>query len=70
VKFNANRDLLMNMMNWLTSDEDLISIRPKEPEDRKLNMTARQMGMVFYESVVMIPLLIVVAGVGVWWKRR
>jgi hypothetical protein len=26
--------------------------------------------MVFYESVVFIPLLIVVAGVGVWWKRR
>ena len=32
----ANRDLVLNMMNWLTSDEDLISIRPKEPEDRRL----------------------------------
>jgi ABC-type uncharacterized transport system involved in gliding motility auxiliary subunit len=26
--------------------------------------------MVFYETVVMIPLLIVAAGVGVWWRRR
>ena len=26
-------------MNWLTSDEDLISIRPKEPEDRRLHVT-------------------------------
>ncbi len=59
------------MMNWLSSDEDLISIRPKEPEDRRLNMNTRQMSMVFYDSVVVIPLLlIVVAGVGVWWKRR
>jgi ABC-type uncharacterized transport system involved in gliding motility auxiliary subunit len=57
-------------MNWLSSDEDLISIRPKEPEDRRLNMSARQMTLVFYESVLMIPLIIVVAGVGVWWKRR
>ncbi len=70
LRFNGNRDLLMNMMNWLSSDEDLISIRPKEPEDRRLNLTTRQMSLVFYESVVFIPLLIVVAGVGVWWKRR
>lgn len=70
LRFNGNRDLFLNMMNWLSSDEDLISIRPKEPEDRRLNMNARQMSMVFYESVVLIPLLIVVAGVGVWWRRR
>ena len=31
-------------------------------------MNARQMTMVFYESVLLIPLLIVVAGVGVWWN--
>jgi ABC-type uncharacterized transport system involved in gliding motility auxiliary subunit len=70
LRFNGNRDLVLNMMNWLSSDEDLISIRPKEPEDRRLNMTARQMSMVFYESVLFLPLLVVVAGVGVWWRRR
>ena len=68
--FNGNRDLYLNMLNWLSSDEDLISIRPKAPEDRRLNMTQRQVSMVFYASVVMIPLLIVVSGVGVWWRRR
>jgi ABC-type uncharacterized transport system involved in gliding motility auxiliary subunit len=70
LRFNGNRDLFLNMMNWLSSDEDLISIRPKEPEDRRLNMSARQMTLVFYESVLMIPLIIVMAGVGVWWRRR
>ncbi len=68
--FNGNRDLFLNMMNWLSSDEDLISIRPKEPQDRRLTMSARQMTMVFYESVLMIPLAIVIIGVGVWWRRR
>jgi ABC-type uncharacterized transport system involved in gliding motility auxiliary subunit len=68
--FNGNRDLYMNMLNWLSSDEDLISIRPKDPEDRRLNMNARQANMLFYESVVLIPLAIIIAGVGVWWKRR
>jgi ABC-type uncharacterized transport system involved in gliding motility auxiliary subunit len=70
LRFNGNRDLFLNMLNWLSSDEDLISIRPKEPDDRRLNMSARQMSMVFYESVLMIPLIIVVVGVGVWWRRR
>jgi ABC-type uncharacterized transport system involved in gliding motility auxiliary subunit len=70
LKFNGNRDLFMNMMNWLSSDEDLISIRPKQQDDRPLTMTSRQMSLVFYESVVFLPLLIVAAGIGVWWKRR
>jgi gliding motility-associatede transport system auxiliary component len=68
--FNGNRDLFLNMLNWLSSDEDLISIRPKEPQDRPLNMNARQVTLMFYSSVISIPLLIVAAGLGVWWKRR
>jgi len=70
IGFNGNRDLFMNMLNWLSSDEDLISIRPKEPSDNPLNMNARQVSALFYESVVGIPLVIVLAGVGVWWRRR
>jgi ABC-type uncharacterized transport system involved in gliding motility auxiliary subunit len=70
IGFNGNRDLFMNMLNWLSSDEDLISIRPKEPSDNPLNMNARQVSMLFYSSVVGLPLLIVIAGVGVWWRRR
>jgi len=66
----GNRNLFLNMMAWLSADEDLISIRPKEPEDRRLNMTARQMTMMFYETIVFLPLIIVIAGVGVWWRRR
>ena len=70
LRFNGNRDLFLNMLNWLSSDEDLISIRPKETEDRRLSLTARQMILVFYSSVIAIPLLIIAAGFGVWWRRR
>lgn len=70
LKFNGNRDLAMNIMNWLTSDEDLISIRPKEPEDRRLSLTVSQMRTLFFASVVSLPLLIIAAGLSVWWKRR
>ncbi len=70
IGFNGNRDLFLNMLNWLSSDEDLISIRPKEPTDSQLNMNQRQVSMMFYSSVFGLPLLIIVFGAGVWWRRR
>jgi len=70
LRLAGNRDLFLNMMNWLSADEDLISIRPKEPEDRRLTMTANQMRLAFYSSVLAIPLLILASGLSVWWKRR
>ena len=70
LRFNGNRDLFLNIYNWESSDEDLISIRPKEPTDRRLNMNAAQVRMVFYITLVLIPLFIILAGVSVWWKRR
>lgn len=70
IRFNGNRDLFLNAMNWLTSDEDLISIRPKEPDNRPLNISSRGMSSVFWLSVVFFPLSIVVSGLMVWWRRR
>ncbi len=70
ISFNGNRDLALNTINWLSSDEDLISIRPKEPEDRRITMTRAQMSFVRAVSQFVLPLIVVVAGVGVWWRRR
>jgi ABC-type uncharacterized transport system involved in gliding motility auxiliary subunit len=66
----GNRDLALNMVNWLTSDEDLISIRPKEPEDRRLHITGSAVRVLFLTSVVFLPLIVIVSGFSVWWKRR
>lgn len=70
LRFNGNRDLFLNMLNWLSSDEDLISIRPKEPEDRRLTLTRAQMSRIFYSSVIFLPLLVIAAGFSIWWRRR
>ena len=68
--FNGNRDLFLNTMNWLSSDEDLISIRPRDPEDRRVELSPSQMQLVFYLSLIVAPLAIALGGFGVWWKRR
>jgi ABC-type uncharacterized transport system involved in gliding motility auxiliary subunit len=58
------------MINWLASDEDLISIRPKEPANQPLNVNARRASMMFWLSVVFFPMAVVGIGLGTWWKRR
>jgi gliding motility-associatede transport system auxiliary component len=70
LRFNGNKNLLLNMLNWLSSDEDLISIRPKEPEDRRINLTRAQFLMLRTVSQFMLPLIVIIGGVMVWWKRR
>jgi ABC-type uncharacterized transport system involved in gliding motility auxiliary subunit len=68
--FQSNPDLALNAINWLTSDEDLISIRPKETQDRRMNVTQRQMNMFAYTDLIAIPLVLIVAGVTIFFKRR
>jgi ABC-type uncharacterized transport system involved in gliding motility auxiliary subunit len=70
INFNGNNDLALNAINWLASDEDLISIRPKPQEDRRITMTRAQLNLVRVTSQFVLPLVVVFAGVSVWWKRR
>jgi ABC-type uncharacterized transport system involved in gliding motility auxiliary subunit len=70
MKFNGNSDLALNTIDWLASDEDLISIRPKQEEDRRITMTRAQLSMVRITSQFLLPLVVVFAGVSVWWRRR
>jgi ABC-type uncharacterized transport system involved in gliding motility auxiliary subunit len=68
--FNGNSDLALNTVNWLSSDEDMISIRPKQQEDRRITMTRAQLNLVRATSQFVLPLLVVLTGTMVWWKRR
>lgn len=66
----ANRDLILNALNWLTSDEDLISIRPNDPESTPIEMSTADAVRLLLGLVLFLPLLIVAAGVRTWWVRR
>jgi ABC-type uncharacterized transport system involved in gliding motility auxiliary subunit len=70
LRFNGNADLAGNAINWLCSDEDLISIRPRSTEESGLTLTQSQMGTVELVSQFVLPLIVIVAGILVWWKRR
>ena len=68
--FQGNRDLFMNMVSWLGSEEDMISVRPKPSESQHLDLTASQMSKILFLGVLGVPLFIIAVGAFVWWRRR
>jgi gliding motility-associatede transport system auxiliary component len=66
----GNSDLFVNMANWLTQQEDLISIHPRDAGDRRVTLTADQQRRIMWLSLLIIPGLILGSGVYTWWQRR
>jgi ABC-type uncharacterized transport system involved in gliding motility auxiliary subunit len=66
----GNRDLFMNTIGWLSQQENLISIRPKEADDRRITLTATQQNNIMWLSLLLIPGCVFATGVYTWWRRR
>ena len=65
-----NGDLLVNSVNWLAEDYELISIRPKLRSFRELVLTSRERDLVRWTGWLLMPSLVGLAGVYMWWRRR
>ena len=65
-----NADLLVNSVNWLAEDYELISIRPKLRSFRELVLTTRERDLVRWTGWLLMPSLVGLAGVYMWWRRR
>ena len=63
-------DLFYNTINWLASDESLISIRPKNPSNRRVNFTEAQQRGLFWVALIFLPGLVILSGIYIWIKRR
>jgi hypothetical protein len=66
----ANQELVIDSIAWLVERPALISIPPKSPENVRLTLTDAQMRTFFYWIFINLPLLAIIAGIIVWWRRR
>ena len=66
----GNSDLFVNVINWLGQREDLIGIRARQPEDRRLTLTADQQQRIMLLCLLIIPGIVFASGVYTWWRRR
>jgi ABC-type uncharacterized transport system involved in gliding motility auxiliary subunit len=70
IQMAGNRDLFLNMVNWLAEEHLLISIRKKEPGLSPVTLTAVEGRMVFWVCVIILPSLIMLLGVAVIARNR
>jgi ABC-type uncharacterized transport system involved in gliding motility auxiliary subunit len=66
----GNRDLFLNTVGWLAQQENLISIRPREPDDRRLTMSASAQRVVVLGAIFGVPLVVFGLGIFSWMRRR
>ncbi len=67
---SGNGNFFLNIVNWLTEEADLISIQAKTQTPRTIHLTPSQGRMIFFASVVILPLAVLIVGVSVWLRRR
>jgi len=65
-----NADFLLNVINWLAEEEAQISIRPKSTRGSQVFMTPEQTRNIFYLSVLILPEILLLLGLTIWWRRR
>jgi ABC-type uncharacterized transport system involved in gliding motility auxiliary subunit len=67
---SGNQDLFLNATNWLSEEDNVINIKVPQPVSRTMLLTGPQLNLVTYSSLLFLPLLVLAAGVAVWWSRR
>lgn len=66
-----NGDIFLNAVNWLIGeDEFTLSIRPKEPKNRRINLSHFQAVIISWTALGIMPLSGLVIASMVWWQRR
>ncbi|MBW2280556.1 MAG: GldG family protein [Deltaproteobacteria bacterium] len=66
----ANADLLINMVHWLTGEEQFITIDRKLPRASMALLTSGQVATFRYLALFGLPELILLIAIVNWWRRR
>lgn len=66
----GNLDLGLNIVSWLAQDDDFINVNVKETPDATLALDDRAHLVIAFGFLIVLPLLLIAAGVAIWWRRR
>ncbi len=71
VTVSGNIDLFTNCVKWLAGKESDLGISPKTLQQEMLIVSSRARQVVFWLTVVALPLLVLIAGGVMWfWRKR
>jgi ABC-type uncharacterized transport system involved in gliding motility auxiliary subunit len=66
----SNLDFGINLINWLTGDEELIVIQPRATLDSNLIFSELGLTWIVMVFFVLLPAAFLVSGFTIWWRRR
>ena len=66
----ANLEFILNTFNWLTRNDKLISINPKNAPDLKLNLSASVAAILGLLFLIALPILFFIVGAVIWFSRH
>jgi ABC-type uncharacterized transport system involved in gliding motility auxiliary subunit len=66
----GNLDLGINMVNWLANEEKLSISPPRAVKDGAITLSKTQLSVIGIGFVIVLPLLLVLTGGVLWWRRR
>jgi ABC-type uncharacterized transport system involved in gliding motility auxiliary subunit len=65
-----NSDLFLTSVNWLTMGEEIISIDRKVVSFRRLIIGSEEETFIKISSIGLLPLIVLITGGVIWWRRR
>lgn len=66
----SNLALGLNMIDWLSHDDNLIAIAPRMAVDTQLELSPNSQLMIALFFLLALPILLLVAGIRIWLVRR
>jgi hypothetical protein len=71
IQSQGNKDFAMNSVGWLQEKKDQITIRPRQGDAyQEALMTPAKANTIFYSTILIFPLLFLLLGGFIWWRRR
>ena len=66
----GNLELGLNIINWLSHDDEFINLPTKMAPDLTFNLSKTGALLLTIGSLFLAPALFLGAGVFIWWRRR
>jgi len=67
---SGNLDLGLRFINWLGDNEDLIDIPARIATDTQLSASPIMTGVIGIGFLLVLPLLLTLTGLTIWWRRK
>lgn len=66
----GNLDLGLNLVRWLSGDDNLLDIPARTAPDTRLDLDPVTGGAIGLGFLFVLPLLLIATGLVIWWRRR